>query len=130
MRQHLDARDNGRFGSSSNITFTTRALTTHRVGTQCNYGGYRKFLKPGSRGRFIHVRSGGHTYQFGGPERLPTPAPRTLHTVIESLRCVEVVGRPHAGHKFPPLQAQWPGFDWFRYNGPELAHGRYFTFTD
>ena len=98
-------------------------LTTHRVGTQCDYGGYRKFLQPWSRGRFRHVRSGGHTYQFGGPERLPTPAPRTLRTVIEALRCVEAVGIPHAGHKFPPLQAQWPGFDWFRYNGPELAHG-------
>lgn len=99
------------------------SLTTHHAGTQCCFGGYRRFLRLGSRGRGRHVRSGGHTYEYGGAEPLPTPAPRTLRTVIESLRCVEAVGIPFAGHKFAPLQAKWPGFDWYRYNGPELCHG-------
>ena len=68
------------------------------------------------------MRSGGHTYQFGHAEQLPTPAPRTLRSVIESLRCAEALGQAYAGHKFAPLQAKWPGFDWYRYNGPELCH--------
>ena len=100
---------------------------TH-LGTQCCFGGYRKFLSMGSRGRLPNVRSGGHTYQFGHAEQLPTPAPRTLDFVIESLRCVEALGLPFAGHKSAPMPAQWPGFDWFRYNGPELCHGK-FTLT-
>ena len=97
---------------------------TH-LGTQCCFGGYRKFLSVGSRGRERIVKSGGHTYQFGHREQLPPPAPRTMVSVRESLRCAEALGQPYAGHKSVPFPAQWPGFDWYRYNGPELAHGNF-----
>ena len=31
---------------------------------------------------------------------------------------------PFAGHKTTPLLARWPGFDWVRYNVPEIMHGK------
>ena len=36
--------------------------------------------------------------------------------------------KPFAGHKTTPLLARWPGFDWIRYNVPEIMHGKN-TFT-
>lgn len=122
VSQHLEARTYG-FALLSTPNYLHHIYSTTHSATQCIFGGYRKFLFMGSKGRWQNVQSGGHTYQFSHAEDLPAPEPRTLRSTIQSLRCVEAVGRPYRGHKFAPLLAQWPGFDWYRYNGPELAHG-------
>ena len=97
--------------------------TAGLTGTQCCFGGYRVFFPPGSRGRQSRVRDGGHTYEYDGVERRPTPALRTGAFARECLAVVETIGiKSCGGHKMPPLIAKWPGFDWYRMNPPELMH--------
>ena len=110
-------------GYSSACCVCKHAWTAGLTGTQCCFGGYRAFLPLGSRGRRQRVRDGGHTYEYDGVEKRPTPELRTSGFARECLAVVETIGVSSCGgHKMPPLIAKWPGFDWYRMNPPELMH--------
>ena len=93
------------------------------TGTQCCFDGYRQLLPLGSAGRRERIQSGGHTYEFEAPETKPTPGQRTNDSARKCLAVVETIGLDSVGgHKHAPLVALFAGFDWYRYNPPELMH--------
>ncbi len=92
------------------------------TGTQCCFAGYRSLLPMQSRGRLARVHAAGETYEYSEDETRPKPKLRTMDYVQESCAVVEALDVPCHGHKSAPLVAKWPGFNWFRYNPPELMH--------
>ena len=93
------------------------------TGTQCCFDGYRRFLPERSPGRQARVTFGGLTYQYAQPETRRPPDYRSGKAARECLTVVDVIGVDACrGHKYPPLLAQLPGFNWRRLNPPELMH--------
>ncbi len=97
----------------------TEAVT----GTQCCFGGYRKFLTPGSRGRQRRVRVHGHIYEYARDEPAPPPPKRSNGFARRCLAISEAIGRAYRGHKFTPLPARWAGFEWIRFISLDFMHG-------
>ena len=93
------------------------------LGTQCCFGGYRRFLSQGSSGRRARIQAGGHTYEYHKEETRDPPEFRDLESVRHALTLAEVIGRPLNGHKTPPLLSHWPGRGWYRLHSPEWMHG-------
>lgn len=118
----------------------------------CDYGGYRSFLHINSRGRRATFRTRTLQYEYGFAELRP---PAKSRTTALARRCLAVVSERHAetlreynerrrrgnrvarnppepepflGYKHAPLQAKWPGFDWYRYNIPDFMHGEFRLF--
>ena len=52
----------------------------------------------------------------------PNPTRRTNDFVFSAVS-LATKAQPFAGHKTAPLLSQWPDFDWYRMNLPELMHG-------
>ena len=101
----------------------THTWTEALTGTQCCFGGYRRFLPPTSRGRERRVRSGGYTYQYSKEERRSAATKRTAALARHCLDLNSVINSAHGGHKHTPLLALWLGFDWLRLLSPDLMHG-------
>lgn len=91
---------------------------------KCLYDGYRRFLKPGSRGRHRRVRFGGHVYQYRRVETRPIPRFRDDDFVRTTVMFAKRKRQPVVGHKSVPLLANWPGYSWYRMNTPDLMHGK------
>ena len=113
------------------------------------YDGYRRFLAAESRARQKSFRFRGVTYQFKyghncvcyllhvnylymlfdrdvcareDPRYRDTALARSALMVARRRRLEQFLG-----HKYVPLVANWPGFDFTRYNVPELMHGMFLT---
>ena len=89
----------------------------------CQYGGYRRFLVPGSRGRQSRVSQDGHIYEYGNVCTRSPPKYRNDDMVRTACALACERGRPTLGHKSVPLQSHWPDFSWYRQNVPDLMHG-------
>ena len=90
---------------------------------KCMFDGYRAFYPPGSRERLARVPYHGHVYQYRNDEERPVPTTRDDKLVFSCLRLAKERKQPIMGHKSTPLLSQWPGFSWYRFNPPDLAHG-------
>ena len=86
------------------------------------YDGYRQFLQAGSRARQRTFRYRGHTYQFKNVEHLLPSRKRNGDFVRECVAVAEMRGEPFMGHKWMPMISNWPGFDWYRLNVPDVMH--------
>ena len=86
------------------------------------YDGYRQFLHVRSRARQQKFSYRGVTYEFKKIEHMPPSRQRNNQFVREA--CVVALERQAAflGHKWMPLVALWPAFEWWRVNCPEMMH--------
>ena len=118
-------------GMQSSASYQSCCVCTHSwsralTGTKCIYDGYRRFLVCGCRGRRRRVRHGGLTYEYKDVSTRPPPRYRDENLLLAALRYGMQHNKPCLGHKTLPLLWNWPGFDWKRFNGPDLAHGMFF----
>ena len=94
----------------------------------CIADGYRRFLADGSRARQRQFRFSGHVYQYKCTEVRPQNCVlRSNASVNTAMSVIQVSGQPYLGHKYEPLASCWPDFDWYRYNVPDLMHGKTFS---
>ena len=93
-------------------------------GRKLNYDGYRRFLVPGSRGRQMRVRYADRVYEYRNVETRIKPRYRDTEFVRSACCYAKQTREQFLGHKVLPLLSRWPGYDWYRYNCPDLMHGK------
>ena len=119
-------------GMQGHMGYTSCCVCKHcfsaGIGTAktCNFDGYRRFLKQGSRGRRKRVHYCSHTYEYEDDETRLKPKFRDDTFVRTAVAFVKQRHAPFLGHKGTPMLARWPGFNWYRMNPPDIMHG---TFT-
>ena len=119
-------------GMQGHMGYTSCCVCKHcfsaGIGTAktCNFDGYRRFLKRGSRGRRKRVHYCSHTYEYEDDETRLKPKFRDDTFVRTAVAFVKQRHAPFLGHKGTPMLARWPGFNWYRMNPPDIMHG---TFT-
>ena len=88
--------------------------------TQCDFGGFRRFLPPGHPWRQRTFRVHGCAYMFADIERRREPTARTTQNTFE---CVAIAtqSRPFRGHKSEPFLSRWRCFSWDM-NVPDVMH--------
>ena len=77
--------------------------------TQLLFGGYRRYLNDGSRGRLARVRFKGHVYEYRDDCTRAKPAFRDDISVRNAVAFARQRNHPYMGHKALPLLARWPG---------------------
>ena len=91
----------------------------------CNFDGYRRFLRPGSRGRRRRLRFCGQIFEYHDNEARLKPQLREDVFVRNAVAFARQRQAPFLGHKGLPMLARWPGFNWYRMNTPDFMHGKY-----
>ena len=89
---------------------------------KASYDGYRRFLPAGAEGREQKVNYCGQVYEYRNVCDEPKPKYRD-GAFVKSVVALATPKKPLLGHKDVPMVAGWPGFDWRRYNIPEIMHG-------
>ena len=89
---------------------------------QCIFDGFRRFLKPGSRGRQKTFVYKGGKYEFRNVSVRPQPRYRDEQFVRVAVS-LATTSQPFCGHKYVPLMAKWLSFNWYRFGIPEPMHG-------
>ena len=110
-------------GMESVQSFTGCCVCTHCWSRMRVYDGYRRFLADGSRGRRRLVHYGGHVYEYTRECVRPKPKYRDTEFARLAVAFAKQRDSPYMGHKIPPMLSCWTGFDWRRYNIPDMMHG-------
>jgi len=88
----------------------------------CVCDGMRSFLPPDAPGREQRVEYNGNVYEYKDKCTRPKPKYRDS-AFVKSVLTIATRENPVLGHKFAPLIASWPGFDWRRVLCvPEMMH--------
>ena len=89
---------------------------------QCIFDGFRRFLRVGSRARQKTMFYKGKMYEFRNICVAPKPKKRDDEFVRVAVS-LATNAQPFCGHKYVPLVAKWPSFNWYRFGIPEPMHG-------
>lgn len=91
--------------------------------TKLIFDGYRTFLPRNSQGRRRRVGFRGQLYEYYRECTRLSPRIRDNAFVRDAIAFAKHRKAPYLGHKFLPLCARFPGFDWLRMSTPEILHG-------
>ena len=87
-------------GSYQGCCVCTHSSSRAVIGTKCIPDGYRRFLKPGSRGRQRRVLYRGIIYEYKDVSTRPPPKSRDHDFVLTALQHAKRINLPSAGKIF------------------------------